>query len=44
MIMFLLAGLACLALLGFELTRARTVVDPQHELNEVDGNNRSAEL
>ncbi len=27
MIMFLLAGLACLALLGFELTRARTVVD-----------------
>ena len=27
MIMILLAGLACLALLGFELTRARTVVD-----------------
>ena len=27
MIMLLLAGLACLALLGFELTRARTVVD-----------------
>ena len=26
MIMLLLAGLACLALLGFELTRARTVV------------------
>jgi tight adherence protein C len=27
MIMILLAGLACLAFLGFELTRARTVVD-----------------
>jgi tight adherence protein C len=27
MIMILLAGLACLAVLGFELTRARTVVD-----------------